>query len=570
MATSAEADPRGRASSKRPLPLLPDGHGRRSRASSDPPFAVVRCTRVRAGVRLAARRGRPGDRALRRAVLAARRRAKDYGYTDYRADAARWRRTYELRGARARRAASPPPGRVLDVGCAAGYFLGVMRDAGLGRHGASSSRASIAAEARAALGDERVHVGHARRCAVRAGASFDLITFWDVVEHLPDPIAALRQARELLAPGGLLLIETQNVSSPLRAADGPALAALQAGRAPVALLPRRPCRLLLERGGWSAELAHRPARREVREPRLRGRARGPRASRAQPGRWRRCAAPASCRPTSTCVDEMIALARPALSMDADRLRAVRAASRTRTGGCAGGGPSTSACSTSCCPRERPLESLDVGCGYGAMLPGPRALRAGRTGSTCSRGGGALPRRRGFERVRVGVRVRAAGRATRASTWSPSSTASSTSTTTSAALRESRARAAARRRTSWSRCPPTTSSTPTTTASPTTSAATRARELRAQARGGGLRARARLTYVNALLFPVILPLVLAKKLRERLIRRRRRRRPEPHALRSRGLSTRRCTGSSRPSGCCCERVSFPAGHSIFALAVKRGG
>jgi hypothetical protein len=44
-------------------------------------------------------------------------------------------------------------------------------------------------------------------------ASFDLITLWDVIEHIPDPQPVLQMARQLLAPGGKLLLETQNVAS---------------------------------------------------------------------------------------------------------------------------------------------------------------------------------------------------------------------------------------------------------------------------------------------------------------------------------------------------------------------
>ena len=36
---------------------------------------------------------------------------------------------------------------------------------------------------------------------------------WDVIEHVPDPLAALRKARSLLAPAGRLLLETQNIEA---------------------------------------------------------------------------------------------------------------------------------------------------------------------------------------------------------------------------------------------------------------------------------------------------------------------------------------------------------------------
>src|SRR5436853_224407 len=42
-------------------------------------------------------------------------------------------------------------------------------------------------------------------------ASFDVITLWHVFEHLPDPIALLREARRLLKVGGRLLIEVPNL-----------------------------------------------------------------------------------------------------------------------------------------------------------------------------------------------------------------------------------------------------------------------------------------------------------------------------------------------------------------------
>jgi 2-polyprenyl-3-methyl-5-hydroxy-6-metoxy-1,4-benzoquinol methylase len=175
----------------------------------DPPLAVVRCTGcglVFVSPRIASDRVAEiyGESYWRSPA------AKDYGYTDYRGDASHWLRTYRRRLGVLRGTVSPGS-RVLDVGCAAGFFLEVMRDEGFDVWGLEIS-APIAAEARRRLGTDRIHVGSLTDAPYEAG-QFDLITFWDVVEHLPDPIDYLRRAHQLLRPDGSLLIETQNVES---------------------------------------------------------------------------------------------------------------------------------------------------------------------------------------------------------------------------------------------------------------------------------------------------------------------------------------------------------------------
>jgi SAM-dependent methyltransferase len=42
---------------------------------------------------------------------------------------------------------------------------------------------------------------------------FDVITMWHVLEHLPDPMAALERSHELLAPGGRLIVSVPNNDS---------------------------------------------------------------------------------------------------------------------------------------------------------------------------------------------------------------------------------------------------------------------------------------------------------------------------------------------------------------------
>jgi 2-polyprenyl-3-methyl-5-hydroxy-6-metoxy-1,4-benzoquinol methylase len=136
------------------------------------------------------------------------------GYADYARESALYLKTYQKRLALVQRWLVPNA-RVLDVGCAAGYFLRVVQPLGHDVHGVELSPA-IAKEAIAALGSDRIHVGTLDDAAAAMDyrpQSFDLVTLWDVIEHIPDPQAVLRKIRELVKPGGRLLLETQNVAS---------------------------------------------------------------------------------------------------------------------------------------------------------------------------------------------------------------------------------------------------------------------------------------------------------------------------------------------------------------------
>lgn len=136
--------------------------------------------------------------------------AKDRGYTDYRADQRLYLRTYRRRLSVLERHFERP-GRVLDVGCAAGYFLSVMQGEGWDVTGLEPSDA-IRPLTGELIGADNVRGGLLGEADLEPG-SFDLVTLWDVIEHIPSPVEALRHVRALLAPGGKLLIETQNVAS---------------------------------------------------------------------------------------------------------------------------------------------------------------------------------------------------------------------------------------------------------------------------------------------------------------------------------------------------------------------
>ena len=133
------------------------------------------------------------------------------GYHDYRGDEALYLETFRRRLAFVLRQ-GPRTGRALDVGSAAGFCMAALRELGFEAHGVEVSE-TIARHAIDALGFDTVHIG-TLDSAPYAPHSFDLITMWDVVEHVVDPHALLATARELLKPDGLLVLETQDIDSP--------------------------------------------------------------------------------------------------------------------------------------------------------------------------------------------------------------------------------------------------------------------------------------------------------------------------------------------------------------------
>jgi 2-polyprenyl-3-methyl-5-hydroxy-6-metoxy-1,4-benzoquinol methylase len=106
----------------------------------------------------------------------------------------------------------PGPGRrLLDVGCHVGVFLEIAQERGWEAWGVEPS-CWAAREARSR--GLRVIEGTLDQAHL-ADESFDVITMWDVIEHLTDPLSYLRESHRLLKKGGLICIHTMNVESPL-------------------------------------------------------------------------------------------------------------------------------------------------------------------------------------------------------------------------------------------------------------------------------------------------------------------------------------------------------------------
>ena len=99
------------------------------------------------------------------------------------------------------------PGRVLDIGCSAGYFLDTMR--GWDCYGIEipSTWADVA---RGKYG-RNIHIGSLEDAEFPENY-FDVIAFQDVFDHLPSPMDYLQACNRLLRPGGLVVIKVHNIS----------------------------------------------------------------------------------------------------------------------------------------------------------------------------------------------------------------------------------------------------------------------------------------------------------------------------------------------------------------------
>ncbi len=98
-------------------------------------------------------------------------------------------------------------GRLLDIGCSTGLFLEAARAAGWLAHGLeySADSARVALETRGL----DVKCGELRPDSYPA-AAYDVVTMWDVIEHLPDPCGTVAILSKVVAPEGLLIVKTPN------------------------------------------------------------------------------------------------------------------------------------------------------------------------------------------------------------------------------------------------------------------------------------------------------------------------------------------------------------------------
>jgi 2-polyprenyl-3-methyl-5-hydroxy-6-metoxy-1,4-benzoquinol methylase len=106
----------------------------------------------------------------------------------------------------------PPTGqgRLLDFGCGGGTLLRQLHEQGWQVLGMDVSPEVVErVQAETGLPVLLGTLPHAELTP----HSFDLITMWHSLEHVPDPLSTLREAQRLLVPGGKVMVVAPNIDS---------------------------------------------------------------------------------------------------------------------------------------------------------------------------------------------------------------------------------------------------------------------------------------------------------------------------------------------------------------------
>ena len=107
-------------------------------------------------------------------------------------------------------ARAPRSGELLDIGCGTGNFLVAARDAGYGVTGIELDR-NAARFAKERAGLARVFpLTISEFSEQHREEQFDVVTFFEVLEHQAAPIEFLQNVRKCLRPGGFLALSVPN------------------------------------------------------------------------------------------------------------------------------------------------------------------------------------------------------------------------------------------------------------------------------------------------------------------------------------------------------------------------
>lgn len=106
--------------------------------------------------------------------------------------------------------------RILDVGCGSGAFLDMARQSGYETYGLELNQA--AAEKARVKGHVIYQSLLHELDSEKTSGTFDLITLFQVLEHVSDPVGVIKQAAAVLRPGGFISIAVPSADGVYRLA----------------------------------------------------------------------------------------------------------------------------------------------------------------------------------------------------------------------------------------------------------------------------------------------------------------------------------------------------------------
>lgn len=99
--------------------------------------------------------------------------------------------------------------RLLDVGAYIGVFVEIAQKAGWEACGVEPSEWAVGVAQKHGL----PVIQGTQDAPELAGQTFDVVTMWDVIEHVDDPAGEIQKAYNLLKPGGTLVLHTMDIDS---------------------------------------------------------------------------------------------------------------------------------------------------------------------------------------------------------------------------------------------------------------------------------------------------------------------------------------------------------------------
>lgn len=132
---------------------------------------------------------------------------KDKGYGDYKNDRDNFIKTFNRRLKRVK-PYIPNSGKIIEIGCAYGYFLEVIKD----KYDYIGIDIVPFAKDNINLETSKVMCRDLMECNFDKG-SFDIAFMWDVIEHLVEPREYIRYLYNILREGGCVVILTQDFDS---------------------------------------------------------------------------------------------------------------------------------------------------------------------------------------------------------------------------------------------------------------------------------------------------------------------------------------------------------------------